>query len=111
MFSDGFDVAADVGSGDGIWESFVGDGFDGGFEYRGEKLEGARTVDACVLPELGGDADESGEESAGENGGCMVGGVRGFALDVEGFAVLGLSEGLEPGCQGFVVAVDGVGDV
>ena len=41
----------------------------------------------------------------------MVGGVCGFALDSEGVAVVGAGEGLEPRREGFVIAVDGVGDV
>ena len=41
----------------------------------------------------------------------MVGGVGGFAFDGEGVAVVGAGEGLEPRREGFVIAVDGVGDV
>ena len=38
-----------------------------------------------------GDADESGEESTCQDGGCVVGGVCGFTFDSEGVAVVGAS--------------------
>ena len=68
VFADGFNVAADVGTGDGVGESVVGDGVDGGSEHWCEHFQSALAVDACVLPEFGGDADESGEESTGQDG-------------------------------------------
>ena len=88
MFADGFEVAADVWSGDGVWESVVGDGLDGGFQYWCEEFKGLVAVDAGVLPEFGGDADETGEEPAGEDGGCVICGVGGFALDGECVAMV-----------------------
>ena len=57
MCSDGFEVAADVWSGDGVGETVVGDGFDGRSEYWGEQFKGLVAVDARVLPEFGRDAD------------------------------------------------------
>ena len=111
VFADGFNVAADVGTGDGVGESVVGDGFDGGFEHWCEHFQSALAVDASVLPEFGGDADESGEESTRQDGGCVVSGVGGFAFDGEGVAVVTTGEGLEPRREGFVIAVDGVPNV
>ena len=68
MFADGFEIASDVGTGDGVGESFVGDGFDGGSEDWREHFQGSIAVDASVLPKFGGDADESGEESTCQDG-------------------------------------------